>query len=213
MAPPMPLAGGPPQVSLHLKAWEPSVRRPAVPFSKTSRSFGPNGGATTVGAAVENLVPRAPKVEPEETQVVEPIAQVAPETEKPVVSDFDREVVSAPITEVAEFSSVGEPQVIESVEEIPVAPKGEPVFAETTAGGASRAPRQGRRRGHFDGRSGSAAPFCRTPLFRATSHIHRASGSAANNTSYHASTEPTNTRSFDSSQPHDRGRSANSSPT
>src|SRR2546430_17527541 len=131
MAPPMPLAGGPPQVSLHLKAWEPSVRRPAVPFSKTSRSFGPNGGATTVGAAVENLVPRAPKVEPEETPVVEPIAQVAPEPEKPVGSDFDREIVSAPITEVPGFSSVGRPQVIESVEEIPAAPKEEPVFAET----------------------------------------------------------------------------------
>src|SRR5205823_4593851 len=96
-------------------------------FSKTSRSFAANGGATTVGAAVENLVPRAPKVEPEETPVVEPIA----EPEKPLVSDFEREVVSAPITEVAEFSSVGEPQVIESAEEIPAAPKEEPVFAET----------------------------------------------------------------------------------
>src|SRR5438067_6083434 len=131
MAAPKRLAGGPPQVSLHLKASEPSVRRAAVPFSKTSRSFGPNGGAMTVGAAVENLVPRAPKIEPTETPVVEPIAQVAPEPEKPVVSDFDREIVSAPITEVAEFSSVGEPQVIESVEEIPAAPKEEPVFAET----------------------------------------------------------------------------------
>jgi tetratricopeptide (TPR) repeat protein len=142
IAAPKRLAGGPPQVSLHLKASEPSVRRGPVPFSKTSRPFGTNGGTTTVGAAIENLVPRAhvpaPTVEPMETPVVLPIAEIAPEPEKPVISDFDREVVSAPITEVAEFSSVGEPQVIEktaeiieSVEEIPAAAKEEePVFAE-----------------------------------------------------------------------------------
>ncbi len=141
MAAPKRLAGGPPQVSLHLKASEPSVRRGPVPFSKTSRPFGTNGGTTTVGTAIENLVPRAhvpaPKVEPVETPVVQPIAEIAPQPEKPVVPDFDREVVSAPIAEVAEFSSVGEPQVIEkpaevieSVEEIPVAAYEEPVLAE-----------------------------------------------------------------------------------
>jgi len=141
IAAPKRLAGGPPQVSLHLKASEPSVRRGPVPFSKTNRPFGTNGGATTVGTAIENLIPRAhvpaPKVEPIETPVVHPIAEIAPEPEKPVVSDFDRELASAPITEVAEFSSVGEPQVIEktaevieSVEEIPAVAKEEPVFAE-----------------------------------------------------------------------------------
>ncbi len=135
------LAGGPPQVSLHLKASEPSVRRGPVPFSKTSRPFGTNGGATTVGTAIENLIPRAhvpaPKVEPIQTPAVQPIAEIAPEPVEPVVPDFAREIVSAPITEVAEFSSVGEPQVIdkpaeviESFEEIPVAAKEEPVFAE-----------------------------------------------------------------------------------
>jgi Flp pilus assembly protein TadD len=141
MAAPKRLAGGPPQVSLHLKASEPSVRRGAVPFSKTNRPFGTNGGATTIGAAVENLVPRAPvsapKVEPVETPFIEPISEIMPEPEKPVVSDFDYETVSEPITEVAEFSSVGEPQVIEkavevieSFEEIPAAPKEEPILAE-----------------------------------------------------------------------------------
>jgi Flp pilus assembly protein TadD len=141
IAAPKRLAGGPPQVSLHLKASEPSVRRGPVPFSKTSRPFGANGGATTVGTAIENLVPRAhvaaPKVEPIETPVIAPITEIAPEPEKPVVDDFDREIIAAPITEVAEFSSVGEPQVIEesaevieSVEEIPAAAKEEPVFAE-----------------------------------------------------------------------------------
>jgi tetratricopeptide (TPR) repeat protein len=141
IAAPKRLAGGPPQVSLHLKASEPSVRRGPVPFSKTSRPFGTNGGATTVGTAIENLIPRAhvpaPKIEPIETPVIEPIAEIAPEPEKPVFSDFEREVASAPIADVAEFSSVGEPQVIEktaeiieSVEEIPAVAKEEPVFAE-----------------------------------------------------------------------------------
>jgi Flp pilus assembly protein TadD len=142
MAAPKRLAGGPPQVSLHLKASEPSVRRAAVPFGKTSRPFGANGGATAIGAAVENLVPRAPvfapKVEPVETPLIEPISEIMPEPEKPVVSHFEHEMVSEPIPEVVEFSSVGEPQVIEqpaevieSFEEIPAATTEEPVFAET----------------------------------------------------------------------------------
>jgi Flp pilus assembly protein TadD len=142
MAAPKRLAGGPPQVSLHLKASEPSVRRAAVPFGKTNRPFGTNGGATTVGAAVESLIPRAPvhapKVEPVEMPVIEPIADIAPEPEKPVISDFESEVVSAPITEIAEFSSVGEPQVIEkpaevieSFADIPAAQE-EPVFDEAS---------------------------------------------------------------------------------
>ncbi len=139
MAAPKRLAGGPPQVSLHLKASEPSVRRAAVPFGKTSRPFGTNGGPTTIGPAIENLVPRAPatapKVEAVKMPVIEPISEILPEPVEPVVPDFDP--VSAPSTEVAEFSSVGEPQVIEepaqvieSFQEIPAAPKEEQMFAE-----------------------------------------------------------------------------------
>jgi Flp pilus assembly protein TadD len=154
MAAPKRLAGGPPQVSLHLKASEPSVRRAAVPFGKTGRPLGTNGGPTTIGTAIENLVPRSRlvtrEVEPV-APVIEPIAKIAPEPEKPaefekrteiekpIVSDFEAETVSAPITEVAEFSSVGEPQVIEapaeiieSVAEIPAAKEEEPVVAETS---------------------------------------------------------------------------------
>jgi len=123
MAAPKRLAGGPPQVSLHLKASEPSVRRAAVPFSKTSRPFGANGGAATVGPAIENFVPRTPKIEPAAMPVIEPISEIMPEPVTPVVSDFERETV-APVAEAAEFSSVGEPQVIEE------APKEEPIFAE-----------------------------------------------------------------------------------
>src|SRR5207248_651762 len=80
MAAPKRLAGGPPQVSLHLKASEPSVRRAAVPFSKPSRPFGTNGGITTVGPAVENFIPRTPapeqKAEPVEMPIVEPISEI-----------------------------------------------------------------------------------------------------------------------------------------
>jgi Flp pilus assembly protein TadD len=141
LAAPKRLAGGPPQVSLHLKASEPSVRRAAVPFTKTNRPFGTNIGATTIGSAVENLVPRAPvaapKVEPVETPYIEPISEVVPEPEKPMVSDFEREIVSEPVADFAEFSSVGEPhviekpaEIIESFAEIPAAPKEETVFAE-----------------------------------------------------------------------------------
>ena len=138
LAAPKRLAGGPPQVSLHLKASEPSVRRGAVPFSKTSRPFGTNGGMTTTGPAVENLVPRTPAptavMERVEKPVVQPIAAVIAEPEETVT---EIETVSAPITETAEFSSVGEPKVIEepaevikSFEEIPAAID-EPVAAET----------------------------------------------------------------------------------
>ena len=68
IAPPSRLAGGPPQVSLQLKASEPSVRRAAVPFGKVSRPFG--SGATAPagnGTVVENFVPRevAPVQKPE----------------------------------------------------------------------------------------------------------------------------------------------------
>ncbi|HEX8078134.1 MAG TPA: hypothetical protein VF511_09990, partial [Chthoniobacterales bacterium] len=133
MAAPKRLAGGPPQVSLHLKASEPSVRRGAVPLSKTSRPPGSSSGATTVAAAIESLVPRAPKVEKVEPAVIEPIAEVLTKPEAPAVSDFEREVTPTPVTEVAEFSSVGEPSVIEEppkavepFEEI----QPEPVFAK-----------------------------------------------------------------------------------
>src|SRR5205085_907579 len=121
MAAPKRLAGGPPQVSLHLKASEPSVRRGAVPLSKPSRPFGTNGGITAVGPAVENFIPRAPapeqKAEPVEMPIVEPIS----------------ETVSAPATELAEFSTVGEPEIapqpvaeISTITEEPVA-QGPPI--------------------------------------------------------------------------------------
>jgi Flp pilus assembly protein TadD len=138
MAAPKRLAGGPPQISLHLKASEPSVRRGAVPFSKTNRPFGSNGGTTSV-APVENFVPRTPErapiIEPVELPAIAPIADLAPEPEKPATV-FEPESVSEPITEAAEFSSVGEPQIIEEpAQDEPVVAKEaalveEPAFAE-----------------------------------------------------------------------------------
>jgi len=135
MAAPKRLAGGPPQVSLHLKASEPSVRRGAVPFGKTSRPFGSNGGTTSV-APVETFVPRTPEptptVEPVEMPAIAPIADLMPEPEKPAM-DFEPASVSQPVTEVAQFSSVGEPQVIEEpVKDEPISAK-EPVFMEEPA--------------------------------------------------------------------------------
>jgi Flp pilus assembly protein TadD len=87
IAPPSRLAGGPPQVSLQLKASEPSVRRAAVPFGKMSRPFGagPTVGAGN-GTVVENFVPREMAPVPQPVQAQEP----APE---PVI-----ESVSAPVT-------------------------------------------------------------------------------------------------------------------
>jgi hypothetical protein len=150
LAAPKRLAGGPPQVSLHLKASEPSVRRAAVPFSKPNRPFGTNGGVTTVGPVVESFVPRAPApapapvVERIEKPIVEPITDVTPEPEKPAFV----EPVFEPAEEADEFSSVGEPQVIEeparaveaipAIEEMPAAREElviteAPFFAETPA--------------------------------------------------------------------------------
>ncbi|HVF71114.1 MAG TPA: tetratricopeptide repeat protein [Chthoniobacterales bacterium] len=138
MAAPKRLAGGPPQVSLHLKASEPSVRRAAVPFNKTSRPFGANGGPA---ATIENLVPRAPVPEPEaivETPVIEPISEVLPPVEDVKPAEFEPETAVVPITDFAEFSSVSEPkvieepaQVIESFAEIPAATE-EPIVADST---------------------------------------------------------------------------------
>ena len=83
VAPPSRLAGGPPQISLQLKASEPSVRRAAVPFGKMNRPFGAGAtGTAGNGTATENLVPRemAPIQEPEQIDEREPqpITESAP---------------------------------------------------------------------------------------------------------------------------------------
>jgi tetratricopeptide (TPR) repeat protein len=134
MAAPKRLAGGPPQVSLHLKASEPSVRRGAVPFSKTNRPIGTNGGVTTV-APVENFAPRTPapeltpEIEAAAIPAIEPVAEVMPEPEKPAMA-LETESVSEPMADIAEFSSVGEPQVIEELIKEEAVTASEPAFVE-----------------------------------------------------------------------------------
>jgi len=110
---------------------EPSVRRARF-HQQTDRPFGANGGTTTVVPAVENFVPR--------TSVFAPTAGKLNRSRRrssnrlptscrakkfgAIFEDQLSKVLSAPMTEVAEFSSVGEPtvieestQVVESVEE------------------------------------------------------------------------------------------------
>lgn len=113
VAPTSRLAGGPPQVSVQLKASEPSVRRAAVPFGKVNRPLGAGAiGAAGNGMATENLVPRemAPIQEPEQVGV--------PETQFPVESapipstaptfDYVGDVTPAPVSEVSEVASAPE---------------------------------------------------------------------------------------------------------
>src|SRR5436190_15836836 len=81
VAPPSRLAGGPPQVSLQLKASEPSVRRAAVPFGKMNRPFGAGATiATGNGTVVESPAEIAPVREPEPSRVpaARPRVQSAP---------------------------------------------------------------------------------------------------------------------------------------
>jgi Flp pilus assembly protein TadD len=140
MAAPVRIAGGPPQVSLHLKASEPSVRRAAVPFGKTSRSFGANGGSTA--AAVESFAPRTavPVEEPEQAEAPAPISDYAAESPSAPKVEPDWDFSPAPVSNFKEeFSSVSEPQVIEepaeiiqSLDEIPAAQE-EPAFVEAPA--------------------------------------------------------------------------------
>jgi Flp pilus assembly protein TadD len=146
MAAPARIAGGPPQVSLHLKASEPSVRRAAVPFGKTSRPFGANGGSTAAaaGATVESFAPRTsvPVEETGQAEAPAPISDYGVEapSEPKVPDDWDFSPAPAPVSDFQEeFSSVSEPQVIEepaevieSLDEIPAAQE-EPAFVEAPA--------------------------------------------------------------------------------
>ncbi len=92
------LAGGPPQISLQLRASEPSLRRPVMPVNKTGRAFG-NGqgnGNGSITAPVPTPAPAPTFVSPE---------TFAPTVEEPI------------------FEGVGEPQPLfsETVSEPPAA--------------------------------------------------------------------------------------------
>jgi len=147
LAAPTRLVGGPPQVSLQLKASEPSVRRAAVPFGKTSRSFG--GGATVatagVDAVVENFVPREaaripePEPEPFSAPAPEPISQVEEAIPAAATFDDDVDLTPAPVSEIAAFAPAPEAEFVAeetepatSFEETAVASEEEPTVAEAS---------------------------------------------------------------------------------
>jgi Flp pilus assembly protein TadD len=136
LAAPTRLAGGPPQVSLQLKASEPSVRRAAVPFGKTNRPFGATvSSAAGVGAVIENFMPRqpAPISEPErvEEPIIEPVAESVAATAITPESDYSRELMPETVSEVSEIISAPEPAP--AYEKAPITPAFEetPVFAES----------------------------------------------------------------------------------
>src|SRR5205814_2187519 len=149
LAAPKRLAGGPPQVSLQLKASEPSVRRSAVPFGKTNRPLGATvSSAAGVGAVIENFVPRQPAAIPEPERFEEPVIESAAESAVSVPitpeSDYSRDFMPETVSEVSEIISAPEPEPEPEVvsekseiapsheEEAPVAPAFEeaPVFFE-----------------------------------------------------------------------------------
>ena len=154
LAAPTRLAGGPPQVSLQLKASEPSVRRAAVPFGKTNRPFGATvSSAAGVGAVIENLMPRqpAPIPEPErvEEPVIEPVAESVAATAITPESDYSRDFMPETVSEVSEVITAPEPEMVSekseiapSYEEVPAAPVFEetPAFVEEAPAFAEQAP-------------------------------------------------------------------------
>jgi tetratricopeptide (TPR) repeat protein len=144
------LTGGPRQVSLKLKASEPSLRRAVVPLSKTGRIFGNgNGGAVaepihgngqrhevieaapveeterfeSVGPVMETVGPVMESVGPVVEQDVE---HVAPTTFEP---EWAMPKVEAPAFEMPE-PLVAEPEPIIGELEPVVASAPEPMFAE-----------------------------------------------------------------------------------
>jgi hypothetical protein len=120
------LSGGPRQVSLKLKASEPSLRRAVVPVGKPSRVF---GDETAVEPAVEGNGERHIELEP----AVEAFEEVGPIVEQGAMAT---EEVSEPVGQSEWFAPQPEQPAIEipepvvtQVEEITV-PEIQPVFAE-----------------------------------------------------------------------------------
>ena len=120
------LSGGPRQVSLKLKASEPSLRRAVVPVGKPSRIF---GGDTAAEPVVEGNGEHQFELEPA-VETFEAVGRVVEQGEMPT------EAVGEPVTQPEWFAPQPElpaveiPQpVVTPVEEITV-PEIQPVFAE-----------------------------------------------------------------------------------
>jgi tetratricopeptide (TPR) repeat protein len=122
------LSGGPRQVSLKLKASEPSLRRAVVPLAKPGRAF---GGATVLEPAIEGNGEHHVELEPE-IDTFEGVGSVVEQGGMPV------ETVNEPVTQPEWFTpepelpavEIPEP-VVTQAEEITV-PEIEPVFAQAT---------------------------------------------------------------------------------
>ena len=145
IAAPSRLEGGPPQISLQLKASEPSVRRAAVPFGKVSRPFGAGAiGAAGNGPVVENFVPQemAPIQEPEQVDepAGQPITESAPAPFTAADSQSAGDLTPASLSEIPVLASAPEwefapvrTETASIYEDAAPAPQETSMFAETSA--------------------------------------------------------------------------------
>ena len=122
IATPARIAGGPPQVSVQLKASEPSVRRAAVPFSKMNRPV------------VENFVPRetTPVREPESFSAPTPEPVAESNVQAPAAAIVSEAPVVTPTPEW-EFAPVAKTEIATTPEEAAPVALEEPVLAQAPA--------------------------------------------------------------------------------
>ncbi len=143
VAPPGRLAGGPPQVSLQLKASEPSVRRAAVPFGKMNRPFGggaviPPGNGTVVESPRETAPVREPQ--PYRAPAPEPKVERAPAPFTAAEPAYVADSVPAALPDVPDLASAPEwefaparSETVSAPEFVAEPPQEAPPFAETPA--------------------------------------------------------------------------------
>ncbi len=136
------LTGGPRQVSLKLRASEPSLRRAVVPLSKPGRAFGNgngNGGSVVLEPSIEGNGKRPLELEPveEKFESVGPVLEsVGPVVEQGVIpaaaaveSEWVAQKLETPTFEMPQ-PIIAEPEPM-AVEPEPVAmPEPEPFFAQ-----------------------------------------------------------------------------------
>src|SRR6202030_1764436 len=133
------MTGGPRQVSLKLKASEPSLRRAVVPLSKPGRAFGNgngngNGGAAVLQPSIEGNGKR--HAEPEPAPAEEALESVGPVMESvgPIVEQgaMSAAAFTAPewVSQPAEIPTFEMPQPVVTEPEPVVVPEVEPMFAQ-----------------------------------------------------------------------------------
>ena len=128
------MTGGPRQVSLKLKASEPSLRRAVVPLSKPGRVFGNgngNGGAAVLHPSIEGNGKRHAELEPEPApapaeEAFEPVGPIMEESVGPVMESV------GPIVEQGAMSAAAftAPEWVSQPAEIPTFEMPQPVVTE-----------------------------------------------------------------------------------